>query len=121
MATYYFCKQDYRTDMQRPSSSARMHAVCRRLVGSLPGYGKPGKALSLWYGAFYWAASGVLGEACDDRYTTAESQLRYFRNEVTGGRDEKWHPKWERLYWFAVARCRAIAAEAVALESSVLW
>ena len=138
MTTIYFSRRDYRDDMRDPKSSARAHAICRRLLGvpacwdgrdvRYPDKWRsekypPTNTLSVWYGAHYYAACAAtsLRESVGD---ALRFWRRAFAREISSGEGK--HPerltgRYKSLWRLAIRRVWAIRQEAMALPHSALW
>lgn len=111
MTTYYGDKRDFRTDMRNPHSSARIHAICRRLSGAA-------SQSTPIYSAMYWSA-------CEVDWQSQFNKPGNYRHSLDIEWDSR-YPEYSQLYrdkiWaWAIARVQSVYSEAQALHSSIEW
>ena len=137
MCVIYFDKQTYRKDMRSPNSSARAHAICRRLVGvpsswdgrdihypgAYHGRGRNCNSLSHWYGAHYYAACAATSLR-ESKIDALRFWRRAFAREISGGEGknpERLVGGWKALWRLAARRVWQLREDAAALDTSVRW
>lgn len=113
MATVYFTRADFRSDMRCPNSGARAHAVCRRVTGA--------PSDSVVYGAVYWAGCTMLGPNRRRFNRRLARAFDRFCVECDSRSPQLSASARRRLFCWAVRRVRAVRLEANALPTSVLW
>jgi len=112
--TIYGNKHDYRAAMREPTGSSRAHAMCRKLTGVFQD--------SIWYGAHYWAACGMLDLQFVDGKRTVGTNVRFALNCFLREVENKISSSLARnLFNIAWYRCLEIRDQAIELKSSILW